>query len=436
MTDQRSEGEVASGPPLARAPDTPAADPMTWLLETSHTLPPFELAGAVDRSFRQVGALGARIYLSDHDQRSLNPLVALPEPTQIPIDGTMAGRAFALETTFTVPIDGGVRLWVPLLNGTARLGVAAVDFAAADAPDDDGVRAVENLMTLAAQLVETKDRYSDVIEVARRGRPMSLGAELQRRNLPPGALVTPCVVVSGILEPAYDVAGDSFDYALNDRVLHVAVIDSVGHDLGSSVISHVVHGSLRNSRRHEVPLPEAYGHADEALTSLFPDLTFATAAFGELDLDSGRFSWISAGHPPPLVVRAGKVVHEVETVPVVPIGLSGRAPTVNEVVLDPGDLLLLYTDGVVEGGVRGSERFGLERLSDLLARNLLAELPPAETLRRLARAVLDHSAHEIHDDLTMVLVEYRGPADPDGVSVPEPAGSASEAPGAIDRGGS
>jgi serine phosphatase RsbU (regulator of sigma subunit) len=55
--------------------------------------------------------------------------------------------------------------------------------------------------------------------------------------------------------PAYEVAGDSFDYALNTDVLHVAIIDSVGHDIESSVISHLVNGSLRNSRRNGRDLP-------------------------------------------------------------------------------------------------------------------------------------------------------------------------------------
>jgi serine phosphatase RsbU (regulator of sigma subunit) len=239
---------------------------------------------------------------------------------------------------------------------------------------------------------------------------MSLAAELQRATLPPITLTTSRVMVTGILEPAYEVAGDSFDYALNEDVLYLAIIDSVGHDIESSVISQLVNGSLRNSRRNGHNLPEAYGRANEALTSVFRELTFATAAFGHLDLNSGRFGWVSAGHPPPLVVRGGKVVHEADTVAALPIGLSGAEPTVNALVLDPGDMLLLYTDGVVEGGRRGTERFGLDRLTDLLSRNLLAGLPPAETLRRLVRAVLEHAAHELRDDLTMVLVEYRAGA--------------------------
>jgi serine phosphatase RsbU (regulator of sigma subunit) len=402
--------EVPSGQAVAPAA-VRAADPLSWLLETSHYLAPADLADAVERAFAQVGTVSASVFVADHEQVSLNPLLPSATPlSSLRIDGTVAGRAFALETTCTVTTEDGVRLWVPILNGTARLGVVAVDFPVERAPDGETIQAVETLAALTAQLIETKSQYTDVIELGRRGRPMTLGAELQRCTLPPVALVTPYAVVSGILEPAYEVAGDTFDYALNEQALHVAVIDSVGHDLGSSVISHLVNGSLRHSRRHGLDLPETYARANDAVLAVFRELTFATAAFGQLDLTTGRFSWVSAGHPPPLVVRSGKVVREAATVPVLPIGLSGTDPTVNDVDLDPGDMVLLYTDGVVEGGARGSERFGLDRLTDLLARNLLAELPPAETLRRLARAVLDHSAHELHDDLTMVLVEYRGPA--------------------------
>jgi hypothetical protein len=73
---------------------------------------------------------------------------------------------------------------------------------------------------------------------------------------------------------------------------------------------------------------------------------------------------------------------------------------VNEVVLERGDALLFYTDGVTEGGARGGERFGVDRLVDLLGRTLLSGMPPAELLRRLVAAVLEHTAYELHDDTT------------------------------------
>lgn len=396
---------------MKRPAEAVAGDSLAWLLATAHHLPPAELAGAVAEALARVGAVSARLFLADHGLVSLHPFgPPAEETTSFGIDGTVAGRAFALEMTCSVSINGGVRLWVPVVDGTARLGVLGVDLTAEDAGDAQTQRSVEHVASLAAQLLVTKGEYSDAVELVRRNREMSLAAELQRGTLPPMTLATSRVMVAGILEPAYEVAGDTFDYALNTDMLHVAIIDSVGHDIESAVISHLVQGSLRNSRRDGRDLPDVYVRANAALTTVFRELTFATAAFGHLDLTSGRFSWVSAGHPPPLVVRRGKVVHEADTVPVLPIGLAGATPTVNDLVLEPGDMLLLYTDGVVEGGARGSERFGLDRLTDLLSRNLLADLPPAETLRRLVRAVLEHAAHELHDDLTMVLVEFRAGA--------------------------
>jgi serine phosphatase RsbU (regulator of sigma subunit) len=380
-------------------------DPLAWLLEVSHTLPPIALGDAIAEALERAGALSSDLYLVDHDQLSLHPFPSGPDPARsIDVDGTIGGRAFTLETTVTVAAGSATRLWIPLVDGTSRVGVLSVDLDADLASDERVTGPIELVAALAAELVISKARYTDAIEWTRRRQPMSLEAELQRCTLPPVTLVTPSVSVAGMLLPAYEVAGDSFDYSLNDDTLEVAVIDSVGHDARSSVISHLVYGSLRNSRRNRLDLPAAYHAADTAVATVFPDITFATAAFGRLDVSTGRFRWISAGHPPPLVVRNDKVLATPPTVPVLPIGLGGVDPAVNEVVLEPGDKLLLYTDGVIEGGVRRSEPFGLDRLVDLLGRTLLDRVPPAETLRRLVNAVLRHSAYRLRDDTTMVLV--------------------------------
>ena len=381
----------------------------------SHTLPPVELSDAVGHAFAQLGARSSCIFLTDHDQMSLHPLDPGADERSFAVDGTVGGRAYTFETKVVVPNGegDGVRVWLPLVNGTARLGVLSVDL---DDPGAVDEAALERLAALAAELVMTKNQYTDVIELTRRQQRMSLEAELQRCTLPPVALLTPRVSIAGLLLPAYDVAGDSFDYALNRHDVEVAVIDSVGHELVSSLISHLVSGSLRNSRRAGLDLAEAYVAADAAVARVFPDLRFATAAFGRLDLRSGRFRWISAGHPPPIVVRDRRVVSEVEARPVLPIGLGGMAqsggePPVNEVALDPGDMLLLYTDGAVESGVRGGERFGLPRLVDVLGQNLHDAVPPAELVRRLVSAVLEHSDHKLDDDTTLVLVHYHGTGD-------------------------
>ena len=384
-------------------------DPLRWLLETSHTLAPTDLCSAVGRALRSQGADDVGLFVVDHNQLRLNPVAPRNGAVGvIDIAGTAAGRAFALERTQVESADGGgVHAWAPLIDGTARLGVLRVDLAGP--VGDRALREIEQVAALTAELLIGKGQYTDTFELARRDRPMTLAAELQRSNLPPVALVTDRVAVAGMLQPAYEVAGDSFDYALNDDGLHVMILDSVGHDLDSSLVSHLVQGCLRNSRRRGLRLVDAYVEADEAVAQRFPDLRFATAAFGCLDLDTGWFRWISAGHPAPLVLRGGAVAGPASVTPSVPIGLGrGVPPTVNEVQLDPGDGLVLYTDGVVEGGVRGAERFGQERFTDVLGKVLREGIPPAEVLRRLTHAVLDHSVYELRDDVGIVLVRRLG----------------------------
>lgn len=398
-------------------------DPIGWLLTHSHDLAPAALGPAVAETLEHLGARSSCLYLVDHEQTHLRPWVReAHEGETHALDGTVAGRCFALETVVvTTAEDAGTHLWLPLIDGTARLGVLEVEVDGTVEPET--LAAMRDVASLAAELVVTKSQYTDIIEQIRRRRPMALEAEMQRGSLPPSAIITHEVSVAGILMPAYEVAGDWFDYALNKTHLHMAIIDSVGHQLESSMVSHLVSSCLRNCRRNGLGLADAYVAADAAVRRMFVDLQFATAAFGRLDLVTGRFQWISAGHPPPLLVRRGKVVGEAPGGPVLPIGLGGRDPRVNEIALEAGDALLFYTDGVTEGGVRGTERFGLTRLIDLLGRGLMADLPIAELMRRLTLAVMEHAAFELHDDMAMVLIEYRNPLVPAEAEVPRSAPS-------------
>ena len=76
--------------------------------------------------------------------------------------------------------------------------------------------------------------------------------------------------------------------------------------------------------------------------------------------------------------------------------------------LQPGDLLLLYTDGITEARSPEGDFFGLDRLVDLVVRNLAAGLPAPETMRRAIRALLDHQSGDLDDDATLLLVEWHG----------------------------
>jgi serine phosphatase RsbU (regulator of sigma subunit) len=113
------------------------------------------------------------------------------------------------------------------------------------------------------------------------------------------------VVVSGILEPAYAIGGDSFDYAVNGSSAHVLVLDSVGHGLPAALLASAAIGAHRHARRELHDLPDIAVAVNQVIAENFSGSQFATAAIARLDLDTGLRRWVNAGHPDPLVLREG-----------------------------------------------------------------------------------------------------------------------------------
>jgi hypothetical protein len=101
------------------------------------------------------------------------------------------------------------RMWVPQLDGVERLGVA--ELLLAGPPEGNRQEELRVFLTLVAELIVTKDAYSDVFARLRRRKTLSLAAEMQWELLPPLTFGTERVVITGGLEPAYEIGGDSFD---------------------------------------------------------------------------------------------------------------------------------------------------------------------------------------------------------------------------------
>jgi serine phosphatase RsbU (regulator of sigma subunit) len=323
------------------------------LLDRAHILPPHLLAPLIAQEIAAIGGHDITIYLQDYEQLMLLPLAGdgLLVGDPAPIDSSLAGRAFAADHGYEHEEDDGVRLYVPVLDGSDRVGVLAFTL---DRVDEDDRRLARRLAGLVADMIVTKGMYSDLF-----------GAQLQWQLLPPLTMTTPRVALAGILEPAYDVGGDSFDYALNNHVLHVVMLDAMGHGLDAAMMATVAITAYRHARRGDVGLVDLYALMDTAMTSQFGPDQFATAQMAELDVDSGVFSWVNAGHPAPLLVRGRKVVAELGGPTTLPVGFGGDTPAVQRVRLQPADRVLLYTDGVTEERLAGGDQFG-EELANLL----------------------------------------------------------------------
>jgi hypothetical protein len=385
------------------------------LLRQSHHARPEDLPEMAMRAAPMVDATAMVMYLIDHQQRELLPLLggSAPHRRSFAVDGTLGGRAFTMSATCLSDTEpDGLRLWVPLLDGAERMGVLEVVFDAP--PGDDAADDCVTVASLLAELVITRGSYSDTIERVRRREPMRLAAEMLRAQLPPLSFSTGHLMISGILEPSYDVGGDAFDYAVNDDTAHLALFDAAGHGsaggMRSVVLASIALGAYRNARRGGMDLVATYHHIDDAVRA-YDRAGMITAVLVELSQRTGVLRVISAGHPGGIMLRRGKVVKVLPSPTALPVSLGDRRPpVVVEEALEPGDHLLLYTDGIVEARSVDGEQFGLDRLTAFTAKALADRLPGPETVRRLVHAILDHQDDRLQDDATVLLAEWRSPA--------------------------
>lgn len=388
-------------------------------LRDSHLTAPHEVAAMLARHAAALGVTDAVAYLVDLQQMVLTPLVGPAGPgldhqlDPLGVDSTLAGRCFQnLEMLSQDATGGGVQVWLPLLDGTERLGVLGLTVPPTDALDDALTARLRRFAGLAAELIVSKTMYGDTLVRTRRRRQLGVAAEMQWALLPPLTFACRQVTIAAALEPAYDVAGDSVDYAVDAGVARFAVFDGMGHGLHSAQLAALAVAAYRNARRARRSLTETVLAVDDTV-SVAVTGSFVTAVVAELNTDTGVLTWVNVGHPEPVLLRGRQPVKSLRAAPALPFGISrtlgrdGPRVVVGTEKLEPGDRVLLYTDGVTEIRSPEGEFYGAQRLTDLLAANLAAGLPTPETMRRLIRSLLEHQQGQLKDDATMLLIEWR-----------------------------
>lgn len=372
---------------------------------------PVVLEQLLRRAAEPLGATDLSVYLADVQHMVLQPILLSPDLSdpilaEEAISTSVAGRVFLSGQPLVVDRADDKRVWVPLVERGERTGVVALTLAGVD----DAVLAdCVRLGLFAGLLVRGFAPITDLFALRRWRRPMTLAAGMQWDLLPP--LSVRCAQASGCgrLEPAYEIAGDAFDYALNVRHLDAGIFDGMGHGVHSTLLTTLAVGAYRHTRR-EGEGPGAVAEAiDQALSRQYDGDAFVTAVLMRLSLDSGVLEWSNAGHPPPLLMRGHKVIRELTTTPTLPLGLGGDHAVAASEALEPDDRVLLYTDGVVEGRSADGEDFGVERLIDYWEREALAGQSPEQTLRRITHDVTAFAAGKLRDDATLLCLSWHGP---------------------------
>ncbi|HET6877541.1 MAG TPA: PP2C family protein-serine/threonine phosphatase [Jatrophihabitans sp.] len=291
-----------------------------------------------------------------------------------------------------------VRMLAPVTARGDAIGLLELVLPASGA--GDLVDVVAGAAHVLAYVITTERRHTDLYEWGRRSSPVSLAAEIQRRLLPSSLTCEAGpLTLSAWLEPASNVGGDSFDYALDDHSFYLSITDAMGHQVNAALLATLAVSALRNSRRASEDLSEMARRASAEVRG-YRRGSFVTGLLGSVDLSSGRMTLVNAGHPTPILVR-NEQVQPLDLRADVPLGVipdyEYRAQTCD---LQVGDRMIFLTDGMLERNARNVD------LGELVLQTRDAH--PRQALQTLTRAVHDACGGELRDDATALCLDWYG----------------------------
>ena len=318
---------------------------------------------------------------------------------RVPLAGTPQGRALATQAVEVVPHDDGAWLYAPVTSRGEAVGV--LELRVPRTPGRDDVEQVAQAAHALAFIVIANRRYTDLFEWGQRSVPLSLAAEIQHRLLP-GSYTCEAgqFTLAAWLEPAGEVGGDTFDFALARDELFLSITDAMGHSVNSALLATLLVGSIRNGRRRDADLAEQARLANAALNEHAGPGQFVTGQIARIDLTTGTAEIVNAGHPPPLRLRNG-VVDDVPLEADPPFGVApGYEFHVQPLPLEPGDRLMFITDGVLE-----------REAASVDVRAMLAAgrgQHPREAVQQLIQAAVQASGGTLRDDATTMCLDWHG----------------------------
>lgn len=273
---------------------------------------------------------------------------------------------------------------------------------------------VRSLAGFAAQVALALDHarlLRDTVEAERRKRELEIARELQVNLLPAGPPAVPELDIAGRSEPASEVGGDYFDYLpLSGGRLAVVVGDVAGHGMPAGLLMAMAKSAIYTQIQIDGDPSQLMGRLSETLLRLSADNQFMTLVFAEIDVAAGRLRYSNAGHHYPLHYRSATgTIEQLESTGL-PLGMLPRPAGPFRVrALGPGDILVFYSDGVVEAAPLGDvdDMFGLTRLGRIVLAN---RNQPADTIvDAVFRAVRGfRGLVPLDDDATIVVVKVLG----------------------------
>jgi serine phosphatase RsbU (regulator of sigma subunit) len=303
-------------------------------------------------------------------------------------------------------------LWFASTSGETResvIGLVYVDsLQHAHAFTEDDLRVLTALANVAAAKIENVRLLEESLEKRRMEEDMRMAAEIQNGLLPREAPSVPGWDLAGCNRPCRTVGGDYYDFALEEGRLLVALGDVSGKGTGAALLMTVLRAAVR-AHWTEPRLGDGVARINRTVCQNVPSSKYVTFFLAALEPATGRLAFVNAGHNPPLLVRKDGSLDKLEDGGLVLGMFENIVYAEGAVRMDPGDTLLIYSDGVTETWSPEGDEFGEESLVELVTRcrSLGAEALQEAVLRELERF---EAGARATDDRTLVVLKRTGGA--------------------------
>jgi serine phosphatase RsbU (regulator of sigma subunit) len=302
----------------------------------------------------------------------------------------------------------GVRsvLAVPLGVSEKVFGIIYADSPIAEGRfTEDHLKVLTTLASVAAIRVENARLVEARLERERFERELALASEIQQRFQPTAPPHVNGYELQGISFPCYEVGGDYYDFIeRDDGRLVIALGDVSGKGTAAAILMSSLHAAIHAQSASHNSLSATVSAVNRYLADNIPANRFVTLFYAELDPESGALSFLNAGHNPPLIVHSAGTVEQLASGGL-PLGIKPDADyREGRTQLQPGDVLVIYSDGVTEAVSPTGEEFGATRLYEVVSRNIEAS---AAGIRDRIESSLTKFAQgtSAADDITLVIVK-------------------------------